>query len=60
MSKKGDAQKQVRLEPDIHAALRDIQKNCDWPVSLAVLASFAARQGLSKTRKTFDSKRNAI
>lgn len=49
-------QKQVRLEQDIYNALVSIQKNCDWPVALGVLANYAARHGMIKTRNTFNPK----
>lgn len=56
MKVKKDHQSLVRLENDVFTALLHIRKNCDWPVTMKVLASFAAREGLIKTRQTFNAK----
>ena len=56
MSEKCDKMKLVRLEGDVSAELVKIQKQCEWPVKMIALASFAARNGLPATRKTFNPK----
>lgn len=55
MSKIADAKAKIRLEMDIYNSLVLIQKNCDWPVSLGTLGNYAARHGMNKTKKTFNS-----
>jgi len=58
MSVKHDAFKQVRLDPKTHEALFLIQKDCDWPVSLNVLANYAIMHGLSRTRQAFITRKS--
>lgn len=53
MSKSSDAKKQVRLDADNYNRLVDIQANCDWPVTLQVLANYGLRNGMSAVEKAF-------
>jgi hypothetical protein len=54
VSKKCDAQKQVRLDDDLYESLSRIKDKCPWPSSLTVLANYSMRLGLARTRRTFN------
>jgi len=54
MSKKCNAQKQVRLDDDLYEVLTRIKGQCPWPSSLTVIANYSMRWGLAKARRTFN------
>jgi hypothetical protein len=44
---------QIRVEPDLYAALAEIKAACGFKASLVMLANHAMRRGLDQTRAIF-------
>jgi hypothetical protein len=58
MPEKSDAPKQVRLDDENYLAILEIKKQCDWPVSITVLANHVFKHGISRTRQTFITRKS--
>lgn len=57
MPKRIGGKPQVRLDKDNIRKLQLVQKDCSWPVSLAVLANYVIRHGFRATQQTFNWRR---